>query len=75
MLNEVVDSGDEMFDASETSAADGLLSDKTEPTFDLVEPGRIGWGVVHVEARALREPQPHLGMLVRSVVVDDQMHG
>ena len=64
MLDEVVDSGDEMFDASETSAADGLLGDMTEPTFDLVEPGRIGGCVVHVEARPLREPQPHLGMLM-----------
>ena len=65
MLDEVVDSGDEVFDASEASAADGLLGDETEARFDLVEPGRVGWGVVHAETRPLRQPQPHLGMLVR----------
>jgi hypothetical protein len=45
VLDEVVDFGDEVFDVSEASAADGLLGDETEPTFDLVEPGGIGVGV------------------------------
>jgi hypothetical protein len=39
VLNEVVDSGDDVCDASEASAADGLLGDQAKPTLDLVEPG------------------------------------
>jgi hypothetical protein len=37
-VDEVVDSGDKVFDASEASAADGLLGDEAEPSLDLVEP-------------------------------------
>lgn len=73
VLDEVVDSGDEVYDAAEAAAVDGLLCEETKPPFDLVEPGGVGWRVVDVEARPLRQPQPHFGMLVRGVVVDDQM--
>jgi hypothetical protein len=38
MLDEVVDFGDQFFDAFEGSAADGLLRNQSEPTLDLVEP-------------------------------------
>src|SRR5271157_3008135 len=31
------------------------------------------WGVVHVEARPLRKPSAHLGMLVGGVIVHDQV--
>lgn len=73
MLDEVVHVGDEVFDASEATLADRLLGDEPEPTLDLVEPGRIGWGVVDVEAGPLCEPEPYLVMLVGGVVVHDQM--
>jgi hypothetical protein len=38
MLDEVVDFGDEVFDAPEAATADCLLGDETEPSLDLVEP-------------------------------------
>ena len=63
----------ELFDAGKRAASDGLLSDDAEPAFDLVEPGRIGWGVVDVIARSLGEPGFDFGVLVGGVVVDDQM--
>jgi hypothetical protein len=74
VLDEVVDSGDEIFDAAEAAAADGLLGNETELALNLIEPGRVGGGVVHVKAGPLCEPEAHLGMLVGSVVVDDQMN-
>jgi len=60
-LNEVLDSGDEVFDTSEAGAPDGLLSDEPEPSLDLVEPRGVGGDVVDVEARPLCEPEAHLG--------------
>jgi hypothetical protein len=42
VLDEVVDFGDQVFDAPETTSANRLLGDETEPTFDLIEPGRVG---------------------------------
>ena len=74
MLDEVVDFGDEVFDASEAASADCLLGNEPEPTLDLVEPGRIGWRVMDVEAGPLCKPESYLGVLVGGVVVDDQMN-
>ncbi len=74
VLNEVVDSGDKVFDAAEAAAADGLLGNETEPALDLIEPGSVGGSVVHVKAGPLGQPEAHLGMLVSRVVVDDQMN-
>jgi len=73
VLNELVDSGDGVFDAAEAAAADRLLGNETEPALYLIEPGRVGGSVVHVKAGPLCEPEAHLGMLVSRVVVDDQM--
>ncbi len=74
MLDEVVDSGDEVFDAAEAASADCLLRDEPEPALDLVEPGRIGWRVVEVKSGPLGEPESYLGVLVGGVVVDDQVN-
>jgi len=74
VLDEVVYFGDEVFDASKAASADCLLGNKSEPAFDLVEPGRIGWRVMDVEAGPLCEPESYLGMLVGGIVVDDQMN-
>ena len=73
MLDEVVDSGDEVFDAPETAFANRLLGDEAEPTFDLIEPGRVGRSVVDLEAGPLRQPESYLGVFVGGIVVDDQM--
>lgn len=47
----------------------------TEETFDQVEPGRRGGREVHVEPGVFGQPCLDLGMLVRGVVVRDQMDG
>ena len=74
MLDEVVDSGDQMFHAPETPPADGLLGDEPEPAFHLIEPGRVGGSVVDLEAGPLCQPESYLGMLVGGVIVDDEMN-
>ena len=38
VLDEVIDSGDEFFDAAEAAAAYGLLGNETEPALHLIEP-------------------------------------
>jgi len=74
MLDEVVDSCDQVFDAPEATSADRLLGDESEPTLDLIEPGRVGGSVVDLEAGTFCQPESHLGMLMSGVVVDDQMN-
>ena len=74
MLNELVDTGDQIPDTAEATATDSPLGDQSEPAFHLIEPGRIGWGVMDMEAGSRGEPDPHLGVFVGSVVVDDQVH-
>ena len=74
MLDEVVDSGDEVFDAPEATSANRLLGDEPEPTLDLIEPGGVGGSVVDVEAGPLCQPESYVGMLVGGVVIDDQMN-
>ena len=68
-----VDALDELLDAAKGAAADGALGDETEPEFDLIEPRRVGRGVVDVVTRPGGEPGANLGVLVGGVVVDDQV--
>jgi hypothetical protein len=63
VLNEVVDSGDQVLDASETASANRLLGDEPKPPFDLIEPGRVGWRVVDLEAGPLRNQSRTLACL------------
>ena len=73
MVDELIDSFDERFHVREGAATDGLLRDDAEPAFDQIEPGCIGGREVNVESWPSCEPGFDLGMLVRSVVVDDEM--
>ena len=73
VLDESVDALDELLDGGEGAAADGLMSDVTKPTFDLIKPRSVGGREVHVIARMCRKPGADFGVLVRGVVVDDQM--
>jgi hypothetical protein len=50
VLDEVVDSGDQVFDAPETTSANRLPGDESEPSFNLIEPGGVGGRVVDLEA-------------------------
>ena len=72
VLDEVLDAGDEIAHAAEAAATDRLLSNQPEPAFHLIEPGRVGRGVVDVEAGPLRQPESYFGMLVRGIVVGDK---
>ena len=74
MLYELVDAGDQIPDTAEAAATDGPLGDESEPSFDLIEPGRIGGRVMNVETWPGGEPDTHLGVFVGSVVVHDQVH-
>src|SRR5437660_9237709 len=68
-----VDGGLEIDDALEDAALEPLSDQLGEEPFDGVEPGCRGRGEVEVEPRMPFEPNPHLGMLVGGVVIDDQM--
>ena len=73
-LGEVaVDSGLEIDDALEDAAFEPLPGQLGEEAFDGIEPGGRGRGEVEMEPRVPFEPGPHLRMLVRRIVVDDQM--
>ena len=63
----------EFSDAAEDAAADGVAGDQAEEAFDQIDPGGRGRGEVEVEAGVALEPSLDLGVLVRRVVVDDEM--
>ena len=71
--HEQLDFGDQLLDAGEAAPSDRALGDDPKPALDLVQPGGVGGGVVHVEAGPLGQPGPDLGMLVGAVVIDDQV--
>ena len=73
MLDEGVDLVDQFLDASKRASADGPLGDQGKPAFDLIQPGRVGRGVMNLVARPLGQPGTHFGMFVRRVIVDDQV--
>src|SRR6202521_6208072 len=68
-----VDGSLEVDDAAEHAALETLLGQFGEEALDGIEPGSRCRGEVEGEARLSFEPSPHLGMLVRGIVVDDEM--
>ena len=74
VLVEVIDFGDLFLDALERAAADSLSGEKSEPVFDLVEPGRVGGHEVKMEAWPARQPCAHFGVFVGGVIVQDQVY-
>ena len=73
MLDEGVDLVDQFLDASKRTTADGPLGDQGKPAFHLIQPRRVGRGVMNLVSRPLRQPGAHFGMFVRCVIVDDQV--
>lgn len=57
----------------ERVATDSALGDQREPAFDPIEPQIAGKREVQMHARIARQPRPDLGILVRDVVVYDQV--
>ena len=71
--DEVINALHELFDAGERSAADGLVGDQGEASFDLVQPGAVGRDEVHVPSRPGCQPSLDLRVAVGGVVVGDAM--
>lgn len=74
VLHEVLNATDELAHALKGSSTNGLLGDQAEPALNLIEPRGVGRREMHVEAWPASQPGPHPGMLVRGVVIHDQMH-
>ena len=73
-LREVaINGGLEVNDALEDAALEPLPSQLGEEPLDRIELGFRGRGEVEVEPGMPFQPGPHLGMLVRRIVVDNQM--
>lgn len=70
----MIDLVDQVFDRRERAAANGLVGDEREESFDLVEPRAVGRDEVHVPPRSAGQPRTHLRMRVRGVVVDDAVN-
>jgi hypothetical protein len=68
-----IDFADELADAAERTTPNGLVGDEREPALDLIEPARVGGGVMEVEARMAGEPGFDPWMLVCRVVVGNQV--
>src|ERR687888_659149 len=73
VLHELVDLGDELRHAGERAATDGALGDERKPALNLIEPGRIRRREVEMIARMPRDPATDRDVLVRPVVVHDQV--
>ena len=71
--DEAVDFFDEVGGGDERASTDSALGDEGEEAFDLIEPRGVGGREVNVPTRAASEPSSDLGVLVGSVVVDDEM--
>jgi len=56
------------------STSYGLLGDEVKADFYLIEPGRIGRRVVHMEARTIYKPLTNLRMLVGCVIVNNHVY-
>ena len=59
--------------AEEDATADGLVVQMAEPSLDKIHPTGTGGDEVRYEPRMTFQPRFDLGMLVRAVVVHDQM--
>ena len=68
-----VDSSLEIDDAFEDATFEPLPGQLGEETFNGIEPGGRGRSEVEVEPLVPFEPSADFGMLVRGVVIDDQM--
>src|SRR3990172_6528401 len=69
----LIDGADEFRDVAERAAADALAGDLTEPPLDQIEPRRSGGHEVEVVPLMGREPRLDLRVLVRPVVIKDQV--
>ena len=67
------DCSDQFGNAAKHTPANPIVSDVAEEAFHHIQPGRTGWGVMHMEAFVLRQPPANVGMFSGAVVVGDDM--
>ena len=72
--HELIDSGHEFLDTLEGPASDRPRGNAMESDFHLVQPGVISGGEVNMKAWSHRQPAFHPWVLVRRVVVDDDVN-
>ena len=63
----------EIFDTAEGSPSNSFLGDDIEPNLHLIEPWSIGRGIMDMIPWACSQPSSDLCMLVRGIVIDDEM--
>ena len=73
MVKVLVDGRFELWNGGEDGASNAFLGDQTEEALDLIEPGGRGGREVQVKAWVLGQPCLNVGMLVRRVVVEDEV--
>ena len=73
--DEAVDCVREFLERTKHAALEAPLGQEREQTFDSIEPGCRGRSEVEDKARVASEPFQDFGMLVRGVVVDDDVDG
>ena len=71
--HKAIDVLDQVTHRAERAAADRAVGDEREPALDLIEPTRVGGGVMEVEARMAGEPGLDPRMFVSGVVIGDQV--
>src|SRR5689334_16451989 len=74
MVDEGVDSLHELSDGAERTAPNGLLRDQTKPTLHLIEPRAVGGREMQLIPGSARQPGADRGVLVRAIVVEDEMN-
>ncbi len=72
--DEVVDSGDELLDTAKRAAPNGFVGNQCKEALNLIEPGAVRGDEVHVPVRPVCQPVFDTSMLVRGVIVNDDMN-
>ena len=67
------DGGVEFVDTVEDAAANAFVGEFTKPALDQIQPGGAGGHEMQYEARPFSQPVADFRMLLRTVVVQDQM--
>lgn len=66
---------DQLLDVLEAAIAHDINSDVPEEAFHQIHPGAGCWGEMQMESRVACQPSLDGGVLVRAVIVKDQMQG
>jgi len=69
-----LDRGNQLLDADEHTAFQALTGQVAEETLHHVQPGRSRGREVQMKTRMLRQPSFHRGVLMRGIIIQNQMH-